>query len=118
LELTLSRLFSTGEMTVVRRRDVEAVMETARVVSRRLQRIESGTIGFSGSRPPPLVVHRPAATVDAAAVSQDVSLTRDTSGYDRGRPGQYGFNVADLTEQVIREIDQRATAWRERTGRV
>jgi hypothetical protein len=58
-----------------------------------------------------------------AAIAVNGNESSDDSRFDALREsptwrGFPAFDVNQLTDQVIRQIDQRATAWRERLGKI
>jgi hypothetical protein len=74
------------------------------------------------ARPPIVVVRGSSPRVPAATelASPAPELARPAAAPDRSAVAPAappGVNVEHLTEQVMRQIDRRLTAWRERTGR-
>jgi hypothetical protein len=61
------------------------------------------------------LIHKQAATSPQAATAGPDSFAEELSPV---APKTSTIDVDELTSQVIREIDKRATAWRERMGRV
>jgi len=79
----------------------------------RAQRLEGAARGnLISAGPIPMVLRQAAALGANPTVA---GAFEQPNGWIQAEPAQ--LNVNDLAEQVIREIDHRATAWRERLGR-
>jgi len=96
----------------------ELVFATTRRIIENTQRVEDGLArSIAASRSMVLKQNGPSA---ASTKGSDVADDLRASGHPetalaRAMPA---VDVNELTDQVIRQIDQRTTAWRERMGRI
>lgn len=77
------------------------------------QRISARTFVVAGGKPSPI----PAVTVDSRMERPGPSGTAWAWGSGHERPAPPAVNVDQITENVLRRLDRRVSAWRERTGR-
>lgn len=95
----------------------ETVYATTRRIIENAQRTEGRTARPAGG--PSFVFKRTAPSsmaVDRSELSDEPGFAGQRAGHlSRGLPA---VDVNQLTDQVIRQIDQRATAWRERMGKI
>jgi hypothetical protein len=97
-------------------------IESRDIVSRVFRRTHRDDTEIAGSRT--VLVRRPSPLVAAADVSSAPSRSREAWPFESpattspaGVPAP-AVNVEHLTDAVLRQLDRRVTAWRERMGRV
>jgi hypothetical protein len=92
----------------------DALDATRRRVIKNTQRLEDRT-ARSGSGASAFVFRQTTPTNMPVNTSDWADDRQDTRGRERALPS---VDVDALTDHVIRQIDQRATAWRERMGKI
>jgi hypothetical protein len=95
----------------------DTVYATTRRIVENAQRVEGRTARPAGG---PSFVFKRTAPSTMAVDRPELSDEPGFAGRRAGHPSR-GFpevDVNQLTDQVIRQIDQRATAWRERMGKI
>ncbi len=123
LKLVFHRLHQTRESTQIRRQSwilQESSQSLVRRVARAGQRIEVGiarvdsvmrqTISSTLRQPPPPVI------TQKEGLPRGITA-RDAGHVMEGARSNFGVNIDQLTDQVVRQIDQRVIAWCERMGR-
>jgi hypothetical protein len=120
LDRVFFRFYDQDEFSSVRRL-VSQTEEHLHVVARRViastQRLEGATIGRSlfASSSIPMVLHQAAPTIERVE-TKETRLSEELRPWTQ--PASASISVDDVAEQVIRQIDQRTTAWRERLGKI
>jgi hypothetical protein len=134
LEARSARVSKLEERVVADRKDAAAVHRprgetesTRQITIERLQRVEEKTARVSFE-----VARRQAAPVEGASKSAEARAAGGRTEYGRaGSPldtvhvapwlkgaSAPAANIEQITEQVIRQIDNRLIAWRERMGKI
>jgi hypothetical protein len=121
LDRVFRRLQGTDEFSVGHVRTAR-VQETLQVIARRIiqstQRLEERN-GRSAVPPPPFAFKQTARWKETTPENDSSENPGDPGAREMSmRNGPPLIDVDDLTEKVIHQIDQRATAWRERMGRI
>jgi hypothetical protein len=92
----------------------DELSETTRRIIENTQRIEERNARLL-ARSSSLVFRQPQPSVISVNETQRSDDLKSARERERGLPS---FDVDELTNHVIRQIDQRATAWRERMGKI
>jgi len=135
LHLVFQRLHQTDEFIRLRspERIIDGAQTLARRVARQSQRVEemtSGPTALVTRQMPTLTAHQAAATVMTAEQATIRGMTEQTTGGFPAPPTVHtaswrpnaapmaAVNIEHITDQVMRQMDRRMTAWRERRGRI
>ena len=117
----LMRIEQSGATHFQKRCTGDRVETLVRRIVRRTRRVEEPISGSSPSvvRPTLRPTERPVVQDEQGPVSAvRPRRNRTPDGYRHTQSGEPAVDIEALTNQVVRQIDRRITAWRERTGRI